>query len=264
MCTNYTPTARDRLLATRLGLAGVSESAWPLEVFPGYEAPIVVRATNTVDAAHGPLQTQLQVARFGLVPRWCKDAAQATDMGRKTYNARSETANLKPSFRGPWHDRQWALLPMAHFFEPCWEGANADAPATRATRWRIGRADASPFAAAGLWERWKNPASGAWVHSMTLLTVNADAHPLMGRMHRPGEEKRMPLIISEHHYADWLHASPNDARELMNLAANDDLVGEPAPLPPRATAARTRLTGANDKNRSPGSADPFNGTLPLF
>lgn len=263
MCTNYTPTARDRLLAARLGLAGLSESTWPAEVFPGYEAPVVVLSSGA-DKQAGAAPTLLQIARFGLVPRWCKDAAQATDMGRKTYNARSETADEKPSFRGPWHDRQWALLPMQNYFEPCWEGAAANVPATRATRWRIHRGDQSDFAAAALWERWRNPQSGVVVHSVTLLTGNADPHPLLSRLHRPGEEKRMPLLIAPAHYLDWLNATPKDAKELLANAANDDLVGEPAPLPLRATATGKRVPRAREQGNSARAGDAANGTLPLF
>ena len=108
MCTNYTPTARVRLLAARLGLAHLPEDAWPPEVFSGFEAPIVVRGDGLGNAGgrgHSDSAPRCLLACFGLVPRWSKDAAQAKDMARRTYNARSETAAAKPSYRGPWHAR---------------------------------------------------------------------------------------------------------------------------------------------------------------
>jgi putative SOS response-associated peptidase YedK len=225
MCTNYTPTARDRLLAAKLGVSHLPVQEWPPETFPGYEAPIVL-AGRTPGAGGGDTP-QCVLARFGLVPRWSRDAANAKVMSRRTYNARSETASAKPSFRGPWHERQWALAPMQDFFEPCWEEAAHND--NRAVRWRIARADGQPFAVAGLWERWNDRSSGEIVTSFTLLTVNADGHPLMRRMHRPGDEKRMPVVIAPGDYAAWLNASPDDAMAFMRAMPATELVGAPAP-----------------------------------
>ncbi len=224
MCTNYTPTARDRLMATRLGVLHLPETDWPSETFPGYEAPIVVAGQAWGGGDNAP---QCVLARFGLVPRWSRDAANAKEMSRGTYNARSETASAKPSFRGPWSERRWALAPMDHFFEPCWEDAAHNG--NRAVRWRIAAADAAPFAVAGLWERWTDRASGEIVASFTLLTVNADGHPLMGRMHRPGDEKRMPVIIAPGDYEGWLQASPESAMGFMRAWPASALSGAPAP-----------------------------------
>lgn len=224
MCTNYTPNARASFLADRMGVAQLPPKQWPDETFPGYPAPIVVLGA----VGPGPERTpQCVVAHFGLVPRWCKDAAQAKDMGRRTYNARSETAATKPSFRGPWHDRHWALAPMDNFYEPCWEDAALHGG--HSVRWRMARADAQPFAAAGLWEHWVDPGSGEISTSFTLLTVNADGHPLMGRMHRPGDEKRMPVIIAPDQYQAWLHATPDEAHHMVRAAPAGVLVGMPAP-----------------------------------
>ena len=224
MCTHYTPTERERLMAIELGIIDLPVTQWPPEVFPGYQAPIVVAG-----AAPGE-PPQCLVARFGLVPRWCADARQATDMGRRTYNARSETAAVKPSYRGPWRERRYALAPMAHFYEPCWESG-------RAVPWRIGRADGAPFAVAGLWERWTDRASGEITTSFTLLTVNADGHQLLGRMHRPGEEKRMVVIVPPHEYTDWLHATPEQAAHKMRTTPADVLQGTPEPPAPRNAPA---------------------------
>lgn len=228
MCTNYTPNGRPSFLADWLGVAQLPQQPWPEEVFPGYAAPIVVLEAGKPghEAGQGDAP-QGVVARFGLVPRWCKDAAQAKDMGRRTYNARSETAATKPSFRGPWRDRHWVLIPMDNFYEPCWEDAAAHGG--HSVRWRIARADAQPFAVAGLWEHWVDPVSGEITASFTLLTVNADGHPLMGRMHRPGDEKRMPAIIAPGQYQAWLHASPDEAHHLLHTTPASDLVGTPAP-----------------------------------
>lgn len=226
MCTNYVPSARQEIAALRLGVQDMPHETWPDEIYPGYAAPVLVRGEG--DAV------LCRVAQFGLIPRWCKDAHQATDISRKTYNARSETAAEKPSYRGPWHQRQWALAPMQSYFDPCWEDAAHNGG--RAVRWQMGMADGSPFAVAGLWEQWVQPQDGVITHSFTLLTVNADGHAIMGRMHRPGDEKRMPVIIRPADYAAWLQASPQQALGFMQTFDARGMSAQPAPkaLPVRS------------------------------
>ncbi len=233
MCINFRPAANPAFLAEHLG--PLEPPLGPLEdIFPGYSAPVALRRGGAGDRL-----AALRLAQFGLVPHWCTDAAQAHDISRKTYNARSETAASKPSFRTAWAARQWVLVPMACFFEPSWE--NAAANGGRPTRWRIARADGQPFAVAGLWDRWTDPATGNVQGSFTVLTVNADGHAVMGRMHRPDEEKRMPVIVPPTHYADWLQASPQQAAQWMRAAPAEELVAAAAPLD-RAALAEPNLS----------------------
>lgn len=247
MCTNFIPSARVDFLEQRLGPVTPAPRGgvpWPAETFPGYAAPIVVRS--------GRDGVALQVAQFGLVPPWSKDAEHARELSRGTYNARSETAAIKPSFRHAWAARQWALVPMECFFDPCWEDAAAHGG--RAVRWRMSMPDGQPFAVAGLWERWTDKASGEQADSFTLLTVNADSHPLMGRMHRPGDEKRMPVIVPPGRYADWLDASPQQAMEFMQCFPAEQMQGEPAPV-------SRAVQGRRPAQRSDGAAPPENLSL---
>ena len=238
MCTNYTPTARVRLKAMQLGVEHLPVSEWPPEIFPGYEAPIIV--------GDGLAGARCLLARFGLVPRWSKDARHATEISRGTYNACSETVAIKPSYRGPWRESRFALAPMENFYEPCWETGQA-------VRWAVSRADGNPFAVAALWEQWTDPASGEIVHSFSLLTVNADGHPVMGRLHRPGDEKRMPVIVDPAHYGDWLHAQPEDAMAWMQATPAEVLQGSAAPRP-----AIRKL------KPKPAASVPEDRNLPLF
>jgi len=224
MCTNYIPSARHEIAALQAGAIALPPTDWPVEVFPGSEAPILVRGDSD--------SMVFRLARFGLVPRWCRDEAQAREIARGTYNARSETASQKPSFRGAWHDRQWALAPMQSFFEPCWE--DADMNQGRSVRWQMSMADLATFAAAGLWESWTDRTNGEITLSFTMLTVNADGHPVMGRMHRPGDEKRMPVIVPANRYAEWLQATPANAGAFMQCFPADRMHAMPAPRTARA------------------------------
>jgi len=212
MCTNYRPTARDHLRQ----VFGVAEPDfdYPEESYPGYAAPVIRRAVAGISGR------ECLAAGFGLIPHWAKDLRIA----RNTYNARSETVAEKPSFRSPWRQGQYCLVPMDAFYEPCYESG-------RAVRWRIASADGQPFAVAGLWERWVAAATGEILHSFTMLTVNADGHPVMGRMHRPGDEKRSLVLIGRADFDAWLGARPEAARALLRAPAPDALVAEASPRP---------------------------------
>jgi putative SOS response-associated peptidase YedK len=73
---------------------------------------------------------------------------------------------------------------------------------------------------------------GTVLQSFTLLTVNADGHALMGRMHKPGEEKRMPVMVAQADYQDWLHATPQSASGWMRAWPAAELQGRAAPRAP--------------------------------
>jgi len=75
---------------------------------------------------------------------------------------------------------------------------------------------------AGLWERWVGP-SGEVVHSYTMLTINADDHPLMRNYHKPTDEKRMVVILPRGLYRDWLAAPAANSMEFMRQYPADRL-----------------------------------------
>jgi putative SOS response-associated peptidase YedK len=224
VCTNYTPATPHHLLPLHeLGPLAWPSASWPAETFPGYQAPIF---TASLDGAPGLTG---QLARFGLVPRWCRDAAHAATVGRGTYNARCETVQDKPSFRSAWRERRFALVPMLNYFEPCWESG-------RAVRWRIARADGAPLLAAALHERWTLPGTSEAVHSFSLLTTRADAHPLLNRMHRPGDEKRQLRLVGADEALAWLQQPAHRALDWLARLPEIALVGEAAPVKPDAQA----------------------------
>lgn len=209
MCANYRPSTRDAIHAD-LGLPAPAFDYAP-EAFPGSNAPLLVQ---TADDA----QASWREAMFGLVPFWSKD----TRISRQTYNARSETVAEKPSYRGPWRQRQFALVPMACFYEPCYESG-------KAVRWAIRRDDDQTFTAAAIWDSWRD-ADGARLFSFSMLTVNADGHPLMQRFHKPGDEKRSLVIVDAGNRADWLRADEATARELMLAPLSADFGADADPM----------------------------------
>jgi|JI7StandDraft_1071085.scaffolds.fasta_scaffold15724_2 putative SOS response-associated peptidase YedK len=208
MCTNYTPTRNQKWVAQHLG-AELPSEPYPPEAFPGYAAPIAL-------AGHAG-KTQCRLARFGLVPHWAQDAT----LGRKTYNARTETVAEKPSYRTAWRKRQFAIALLDDFFEPNWETG-------RAVRWRIKRADGEPMGVASLWDQWTDPGSGEVVTSFTMLTVNADGHTVMGKFHRPGDEKRSVVVLEAGQFEAWLRAEGSQANAMLRPPPEGLLVAEAA------------------------------------
>lgn len=102
MCVHITP-ASPTAVQRMTGLEPVQD--YPAESFPGYVAPII-RAD--AEAASG---LRVDLAVFGLIPSWSKDRS----IGRRTYNARTETVAEKPSYRTAWRQRQFCLVPVEGF-----------------------------------------------------------------------------------------------------------------------------------------------------
>jgi putative SOS response-associated peptidase YedK len=143
-----------------------------------------------------------------------------TKTTRFTYNARSETAASKPSFRDAWKHAQHCVIPAEVIYEP-------DYRSGRPVPARISLADGAPMGIAGLWSRWKSP-QGEIVYSYTMLTINAEDHPLMRLFHKPGDEKRMVVILPVDRYDDWLQARPEQSQPFMRpFPADQMIVDEP-------------------------------------
>ena len=85
---------------------------------------------------------------------------------------------------------------------------------------------------AGSWSSWKS-SKGEVVFSYTMLTINADAHDLMKKFHKPADEKRMVVILPESGYSEWLETKVG--------GEGDFLVPYPAELLVAASAAMPSL-----------------------
>jgi putative SOS response-associated peptidase YedK len=220
MCSNYTPPKSDGV-HRHFGVQNVPED-YKAETYPGYLAPIVRIADD------GSGQLECVNACFGMVPHW----AELT-LARHTYNARSETVDSKPSFRHAFAKRQWCIIPVESFFEPSYESG-------RAVRWKIARDDGALLGIAGLWE-WR-PTGGPGdlpLLSFTMLTVNADNHPLMQRFHRPEDEKRMPVLLDPPRYSAWLQSSKEQVPDFLQAYPAQHLISESAPRASSRTRAST-------------------------
>ena len=142
--------------------------------------------------------------------------------GLRTYNARSETVHEKPSYRTAWRERRFGIVPVERFYEPNWETGKAQ-------RWGIFRTDAEPACIASIWERFVDTQTGEIFFSFSMLTVNADGHPVMKHFHKPEDEKRSVVVLNDNQYLSWLAANTDQAREMLQLAPYGLLKSEENP-----------------------------------
>jgi len=195
MCINFTPTRNKDWIKSKFQVDLPEQ--YPVEVFPSYKSPIIVFDRNENRYKCG-------LAEFGLIPSWSKDKK----IQKHTYNARSETVHSKPSYKYAWSNRRFALCIVDNFFEPSYESGKAE-------RYCIERTDKEPMGIASLWDTWINKETNETVVSFTMLTCNADNHPVMKRFHRPEDEKRTPVILDSNQFYDWLRVTSDTAMNYM-------------------------------------------------
>jgi putative SOS response-associated peptidase YedK len=136
--------------------------------------------------------------QWGLVPHFATDRKIAW----KLTNARSETVDTLPSYRVAYAKRR-CLIPADGFYE--WRAiGKAKQPYAFALE------SQQAFAIAGLWENWRDPSTGHWVRSCTMITTAANE--LVAAIH-----DRMPVILEPGSYSRWLGEEPDSLHKLKAL-----------------------------------------------
>lgn len=216
MCSNYEAVTRvDRLLSF-FGVVRKGDEA-PVIAWPTGMAPFIRLAED------GSGLKRVDDGAFGLLPGFAKEIAY----GRKTYNAKAETVAKLPSFRSAWRLGQRCVIPAEAIFEPYYETEDS-----KPVRYRIQQPGEVPLGLAGIWEKWVNTESSEDLFSLAMITINADGHPVMSRFHRPGEEKRMVVMLDPKDYDGWLTCPVQEAPWFLQQWMGQ-LDTYPAPLVPR-------------------------------
>ena len=148
-------------------------------IAPTQKAPVVRQRDGKRECA---------MLGWGLIPFWAKDAKIAY----KTINARAETVATAPSYRAAFKARR-CLVPTSGFYE--WQKT----PGGKQP-YLIGFKDGRAFSFAGLWETWKDQASGETVETYTIITC--PPNEVAGRIH-----DRMPVIVDPSDFDRWLRAA---------------------------------------------------------
>lgn len=160
---------------------------------PSYNvAPQSLQPVVRLDSETG--ERELSIMRWGLIPFWSKDSKIAYS----TINAKAETITTSPAYREAIKRRR-CLVPADWFYE--WKKMDAKTKQPYA----IALNDGSLFAFAGLWDTWKDKATGQAINTYTVITT--DPNQLMEPLHN-----RMPVILQRRDYDRWL--APGDPSQL--------------------------------------------------
>ena len=150
----------------------------------------------------------IQALNWGLIPNWIRDTSSAVELSNRTLNARSETMFDKPSFRESARERR-CLVIVDGYFEHQWVNG-------KSYPYHIFLKNNEPMALGGLWDLWKDPVSGVYRKTFTIVTTRAN--PMMETIHnkpRGSEGPRMPLIIPRSMEEQWLMDHEEQTRNLI-------------------------------------------------
>ena len=240
MCTRYiSPEQREVEDFWKIDRKKNRKKDWQnlLTVFPLSEAAFIRRARDVTE-----YERELVFGQWGMIPPWSTSNIPANKprkgetKGKRlsTVNARAQRVEKAPTYRNAWLRGQRCVIPARSFDEPCWETGKNE-------WWRFHRVDGSPWGIAGLWDVWRDPATGEEWESYTMLTLNADLHPIMARMHKPEidrvtkkplavQDKRSLVAIEAHDFDRWLTCTVEEAREMLQLIPVHLIDAGPAPI----------------------------------
>jgi putative SOS response-associated peptidase YedK len=222
MCGRYTVATDPAELSDRFDVELPADWDPSWNIAPTQSVPGIVRGRDEL--------RELRLLRFGLVPHWAKDTKGSFSL----INARAETIRSRSAYRGLL-ERRRALILADGFYE--WR-TDPDG-SRRPVHFTVG--DGEPFAFAGLWSSWKNPESGQWLSSCSIITTEANA--IVAPVH-----DRMPVIVPRAREADWLDLT-------LTPAEVDALL---VPFPAEQMAAHDASLLVNSpKNDGPELLDPL-------
>jgi len=147
----------------------------------------------------------IQLLQWGLIPSWVNTIDKANEIRYKTFNARAESIDNKPSFSVSFHSKR-CLVPVKGYFE--WQhSGNQKIP------WYIQRADNDILSLAGLWNEWTESRTGEIISTFSIITT--DANELMSEIHN--SKKRMPVILDKIGELRWLDLTLKASESLAIL-----------------------------------------------
>lgn len=142
-------------------------------------------------------QNSLVNFRWGLIPAWARDPS----IGKRMFNARSETVAEKPSFKNAF--RKSRCLIIADGFYEWQKLGKVRRPLYFSLK------SGNPFGFAGLYETWVSPEKQK-INTCTIITTGSNE--LINPIH-----DRMPAIVPSEDEATWLDPEYKNPNELLSL-----------------------------------------------
>ena len=98
--------------------------------------------------------------RWGIVPAWWSKTVK--DMRLATFNARVETVESKPMFKGAWAKGRRCIIPASGYYE--WQTIGKEKQP-----WYFTPKDAPIVPIAGIWDEWKDRKNDTTVQSCAMI-----------------------------------------------------------------------------------------------
>ncbi|PSL39669.1 putative SOS response-associated peptidase YedK [Labedella gwakjiensis] len=196
-------------------------------IAPTTRVPVVIESADD----DGTVATRLEGARWGLVPSWAKDPS----MGARMFNARIESAAVRPAFRQSVRSRR-ALVPATGYYE--WRTSAAGKQP-----YFIRPDDGALFSFAALYSWWRDPAAAdddpaRWLLSTSIMTRASSG--ALSDIH-----DRMPVMLSDDVAETWIDPSTAGDASLLDrvLEASDSVVAGVAFHPVSKAVGNVANTG---------------------
>lgn len=185
----------------------------------------------------------VRLLKWGLIPSWVKTKEEAEEIRYKTFNARSESIESKPSFSSSFKSKR-CIIPVKGFFE--WQHVG-----NKKIPWYIYSSDDEILTLAGLFNDWVETRTGEVISTFTIITT--DANEMMAEIHN--SKKRMPAILGRSDEKKWIDTSTtlSEASKMLK------------PCPSKILKAHTISPLINDRNTNRNTPEliiPFNYNSP--
>lgn len=137
----------------------------------------------------------IRLLNWGLIPSWVRTTEEANTIRFKTFNARAESVDEKPSFSSSFNLKR-CLIPVRGFFE--WQSSGK-----QKLPWYIYHSENEIFSIAGLYDEWVCNITGEVFNTFSIITT--EANDLLAEIHNSA--KRMPVILDKNGEKDWISLS---------------------------------------------------------
>jgi len=183
--------------------------------------------------------SKIHLLKWGLIPSHTKNIDEANIIRYKTFNARAESVDQKPSFSSSFKTRR-CIIPVKGFYE--WQHMGKEK-----LPWFIYHAENEILSLAGLYDEWIENKTGEVFQTFSVVTT--DANDLMAEIHNSA--RRMPAILDKSSETRWIDLS----------ASSSELLGLLKPSPSEILKAYTVGPLINDRSanrNTPEVIQPYN------
>jgi putative SOS response-associated peptidase YedK len=159
------------------------------------------------------IPNRIRLLKWGLIPSWIRSIDDANAIRYKTFNARSESLDKKPSFSSSIRSKR-CIIPLKGFFE--WQHIGKEK-----IPWYIYHSENEILSIAGLYDEWTENSTGELFSTFSIITTEANG--LMAEIHNSA--RRMPVILDKTAETIWIDLSTSalDALSLLKPCQDEVL-----------------------------------------